>query len=92
MTPSATTLNPTTPAALGVLSRGSLNRRDGGQHNEATTMKEPCGAALFRTRHHVASFAVVELRMEVSNLVLLCEPCHYWVHGADNTLREFIEL
>lgn len=40
--------------------------------------------------HHVVSFAVKELRCEVSNLVLLCEPCHYWVHSAANTEREHL--
>lgn len=36
----ATTSIQTTLAALGVLSRGSLIYRDGGQHSEATTMRE----------------------------------------------------
>lgn len=40
--------------------------------------------------HHIVSFAVAELRCEASNLVLLCEECHYWVHSADNVNREFI--
>src|SRR5690606_25201612 len=41
--------------------------------------------------HHIVSFAVVELRAEISNLVLLCEPCHYWVHGNENTNGQFIQ-
>lgn len=40
--------------------------------------------------HHIVSFAVAELRCEVSNLVLLCEACHYWVHSSDNTEGEFL--
>lgn len=40
--------------------------------------------------HHIVSFEVVELRCEVSNLVLLCEACHYWVHSAANVKREFL--
>lgn len=40
--------------------------------------------------HHIASFEVVELRCEVSNLVLLCEDCHYWVHSNANTDKEFL--
>lgn len=40
--------------------------------------------------HHIVGFEVVELRCEVSNLVLLCEECHYWVHSNANTEREFI--
>jgi 5-methylcytosine-specific restriction endonuclease McrA len=41
--------------------------------------------------HHIVSFAVVELRCEPSNLVLLCEHCHLWVHSADNVNRDFIK-
>lgn len=40
MNSSATTLTPTTPAALGIFWCGSLIYRDGGQHIEAATMKE----------------------------------------------------
>ena len=31
--------------------------------------------------HHIISFMVRELRSEPSNLILLCGPCHRWVHG-----------
>ena len=41
--------------------------------------------------HHIVSFQNKELRSEVSNLVLLCEPCHYWVHSRKNKNREFIK-
>jgi transposase-like protein len=41
--------------------------------------------------HHVVSFKVVELRTTLSNLVLLCEPCHYWVHGKQNVEKLFIK-
>jgi len=41
--------------------------------------------------HHIVSFACVELRAEVSNLVLLCEPCHYWVHSSENISMSFIK-
>lgn len=41
--------------------------------------------------HHVVSFAVRELRAEPSNLVLLCRPCHLWVHSAANVAREFLQ-
>lgn len=40
--------------------------------------------------HHIASFAVVALRAEPSNLALLCRPCHLWVHSKANTNGEFI--
>ncbi len=41
--------------------------------------------------HHIVSFACVELRAELSNLVLLCEPCHYWVHSSSNVDNDFIK-
>jgi hypothetical protein len=41
--------------------------------------------------HHIVSFANKELRCEPSNLVLLCEPCHYWVHSSKNTEKKFIK-
>ena len=41
--------------------------------------------------HHIVSFACVELRAVVSNLVFLCEPCHYWVHGSENVDKVFIK-
>ena len=41
--------------------------------------------------HHKVSFAYEPLRCELSNLTLLCEPCHYWVHGPKNTTKEFIQ-
>lgn len=41
--------------------------------------------------HHIVPFACVELRAVVSNLVYLCEPCHYWIHGPENTEKLFIK-
>lgn len=40
--------------------------------------------------HHIVGFACVELRATLSNLVLLCEPCHYWVHSSANINGLFI--
>jgi 5-methylcytosine-specific restriction endonuclease McrA len=40
--------------------------------------------------HHVVSFAIKHLRAEPSNLILLCEECHRWVHSNANANREFI--
>lgn len=40
--------------------------------------------------HHIDGFAVIERRADSDNLVLLCEPCHYWVHGKLNTERVFL--
>lgn len=41
--------------------------------------------------HHVVGFQDKSLRTEPNNLVLLCEPCHYWVHSRKNEKREFIK-
>lgn len=40
--------------------------------------------------HHIVTFAVVELRAEPSNLVLLCGKCHRWVHSRKNVNHEWI--
>jgi hypothetical protein len=41
--------------------------------------------------HHIVPFECVELRAEITNLVYLCEPCHYWVHGDQNDGKVFIK-
>jgi hypothetical protein len=41
--------------------------------------------------HHIVPFEYEPLRTKVRNLVLLCEKCHYWVHGPENVDREFIK-
>jgi hypothetical protein len=40
--------------------------------------------------HHIVPFECVEMRVSPLNLILLCERCHYWVHGNENANREFI--
>ena len=40
--------------------------------------------------HHVVSFAVEPLRAILSNLLLVCEPCHQWIHSRKNTRREYL--
>jgi len=40
--------------------------------------------------HHIEGFANNELRAEPSNLVLLCEACHHFVHSKRNLLREHL--
>lgn len=42
------------------------------------------------TIHHIDSFKVKERRADVQNLILLCQPCHYWVHSKRNIKREFL--
>jgi hypothetical protein len=41
--------------------------------------------------HHIASFAVKELRAEPTNLALLCRPCHLFVHSKANITREYLQ-
>jgi hypothetical protein len=40
--------------------------------------------------HHIVSFADKNLRADPSNLVLLCETCHQFVHSKRNTKNEFL--
>lgn len=40
--------------------------------------------------HHIVSFQVKELRLDPGNLILLCRPCHLWVHSRKNTKNQFI--
>lgn len=40
--------------------------------------------------HHIVSFRVRRLRAEPTNLLLLCRPCHLWVHSRENTNKDFI--
>lgn len=42
-----------------------------------------CGLEL----HHIISFIIVEKRLDIDNLVLLCEKCHDFVHSNKNTER-----
>jgi hypothetical protein len=39
--------------------------------------------------HHIVGFRVKALRAALSNLVLLCRPCHLFVHSKQNTNQEF---
>jgi 5-methylcytosine-specific restriction endonuclease McrA len=41
--------------------------------------------------HHLVSFAVKQFRARLSNLALLCEACHLWVHSRENVGGEFIK-
>jgi len=41
--------------------------------------------------HHIKSFADKELRTDSDNLILLCEPCHWWVHSKENKNHEYIQ-
>ncbi len=37
------------------------------------------------TIHHIDSFMIRERRADIDNLILLCEPCHKWIHSSKNT-------
>ncbi len=42
--------------------------------------------------HHIRSFAKYpELRLEESNLVLVCRSCHYWIHSNKNIKLDWIQ-
>ena len=41
--------------------------------------------------HHIKTFADKELRADLDNLILLCEPCHWWVHSKENKNYEYIQ-
>lgn len=34
--------------------------------------------------HHIDGFKIIERRADPANLILLCWPCHLWIHGKDN--------
>lgn len=53
-------------------------------HNEATNR------GTFHI-HHIISFQIKEFRAKLSNLVLLCEECHRWVHSSKNIEKNFIK-
>lgn len=41
--------------------------------------------------HHIVSFAEKELRADASNLVLVCETCHHFIHSRKNTNHEYLQ-
>lgn len=65
-------------------------RRDKGTCQRCGKMKIHDRSVQFDI-HHIVSFANVELRAEPSNLMLLCRPCHLWVHSRKNKAKLFIK-
>lgn len=41
--------------------------------------------------HHIVSFSDKNLRAKLSNLILLCEICHHWVHSKSNIKGRYIK-
>jgi hypothetical protein len=59
------------------------------QRDRATCQR--CGDVPVKMHiHHIASFAVVDLRADPRNLILLCVDCHHFVHSRKNVNKEFI--
>ncbi len=44
----------------------------------------------FPNVHHIIGFKCRELRLILSNLILLCRECHLWVHSNRNKNKKFI--
>lgn len=40
--------------------------------------------------HHIDSFMLRSRRSVVSNLILLCNPCHKWIHSNKNIMGEYL--
>lgn len=40
--------------------------------------------------HHIDSFSIRERRAVVGNLMLVCRPCHLWIHSSKNTQGEHL--
>lgn len=40
--------------------------------------------------HHIDSFQIVERRADPSNIALLCDSCHRWVHSKKNAERQLL--
>lgn len=65
-------------------------QRDDATCRKCGLKKDSCREIQFDI-HHIVSFAdSVELRSNLNNLVLLCHPCHLWVHSNKNTNKEFV--
>lgn len=42
------------------------------------------------TIHHIDSFMIKERRAVLINLLLVCQPCHYWIHSSENIEGVFL--
>lgn len=67
-----------------------VKKRDDNSCQRCGKIKIPGDGVAFDI-HHIVSFSdSVELRASLSNLVYVCEVCHYWIHSKENTERLFI--
>ncbi len=41
--------------------------------------------------HHMVSFATESLRIHLDNLLLVCKPCHSWIHSRKNIDGDFLK-
>jgi hypothetical protein len=64
-------------------------KRERGKCQRCGILKTVCTERPFHI-HHIVSFRVVALRADASNLALLCDRCHMFVHSRANTTKEFI--
>lgn len=65
-------------------------KRDNATCQRCGVVKGDNGCIPFHV-HHIVGFADKELRADVSNLVLLCEACHLFIHSKRNTTNELIQ-
>lgn len=65
-------------------------RRERGVCQRCGVSRKQAGKDVNLDIHHIVGFQVEALRCVLSNLALLCEPCHYWVHSRKNKEKEFL--
>lgn len=65
-------------------------KRDDGTCKKCKCRKDDDRAIQFDI-HHIYSFSdYPDKRCEIDNLVLLCRPCHLWVHSSSNVNKDFL--
>ena len=65
-------------------------KRDGATCQRCALQKKDSPDVPFHI-HHIVSFSDKDLRAEPSNLLLVCEPCHLWIHSKKNKNNEYIQ-
>lgn len=67
----------------------SVWKRDNATCQRCKLIKENAQDMPFHI-HHIKTFADKELRSDISNLILLCESCHHFVHSKENVNHDYI--